>query len=325
MCQCSKVSVIIPTYNRCESLKNAIRSVINQTYQNLEIIVVDDGSTDSTKESLVQFGDRIKVICQENQGPSIARNIGVSHSSGEILTFLDSDDTWHHQKIEKQVHLLSQLGPKIVCCISNSILENSKGATTTSFHLAQLPSNLGAGVLLNPTELLTNRFLLFNQAVAIRKSAFQTLGGFNRDLTILEDHDLALRLSILGPWAILSDLLVFKKESDDGYGKYARNNRINELKVVRKILLNFKISHDHSRNINFCIDHELEHITKLINIESNFDERCVLQNSRYYMSYYIYKIQRKLDRLTRIHLNPKVVSANQWLMKSIQNNETNNY
>ena len=102
------VSVVIASYNRAQFVEDAIRSVQNQTLDDVEIIVVDDGSTDSTHNILNNFGESISVINQLNQGRSSARNTGVNNSKGDYIAFLDSDDTWLYDKLDKQLDLLSQ-------------------------------------------------------------------------------------------------------------------------------------------------------------------------------------------------------------------------
>ena len=102
-----KISVIIPTYNRRLSIEVAIKSVLSQSYKEFELIIIDDGSTDKTKE-LIEFIDdrRIQYFYQENQGSSVARNLGVEKSEGDFIAFLDSDDCWLEDKLEKQFSFL---------------------------------------------------------------------------------------------------------------------------------------------------------------------------------------------------------------------------
>src|SRR5258705_13939604 len=104
----SQVSVVIPTHNRSEFLRSAIASVLGQTYQDFELIVVDDASTDSTAEVVVSFNDsRIKFIRhQTNQGGSAARNTGIRASKCDYIAFLDDDDEWSPRKLSKQVEVL---------------------------------------------------------------------------------------------------------------------------------------------------------------------------------------------------------------------------
>jgi glycosyltransferase involved in cell wall biosynthesis len=97
------VSVVIPTYNYAQYLREAIDSVLGQTYSAIEIIVVDDGSSDNSREVLAGYGAKIKAIFQKNQGVSAARNRGIAESSGDFLAFLDPDDAWLPEKIEKQI------------------------------------------------------------------------------------------------------------------------------------------------------------------------------------------------------------------------------
>src|SRR4051812_26873537 len=98
----SLVSVIIPTYNRANVVSEAVESVLNQTYSKVELIVVDDGSTDDTLEKLRRFGNTITVITQENAGPSAARNAGIANARGDLIAFLDSDDLWLPTNLERQ-------------------------------------------------------------------------------------------------------------------------------------------------------------------------------------------------------------------------------
>lgn len=110
------VSVIIPTYNRANLLSNAVDSVLAQDYQAIEVIVVDDGSTDGTQAVARQFGDRIKYIKRKNGGPAAARNTGIAASSGEIIALLDSDDLWLPGKLQKQMPLFDDAQVKIAHC-----------------------------------------------------------------------------------------------------------------------------------------------------------------------------------------------------------------
>lgn len=202
------VSVIIPTYNRQAIIGDAVRSALAQTYPRLEIIVVDDGSNDGTDEVLRGFGDAIRVVHQKNAGPSAARNRGVACARGEIIAFLDSDDAWLPSKVASQVALLEKLGPEVPCCLCNIYLPHAPYGRETSFALAGLTPELDEGAWHNPTEILVTRFILFNQAVAIRKQALEKAGLFNPSLNLLEDYDLALRLSFVGPWGFIRSPLV---------------------------------------------------------------------------------------------------------------------
>ncbi|HTS19764.1 MAG TPA: glycosyltransferase family A protein [Verrucomicrobiae bacterium] len=203
------VSVIIPTYNRAGTIERTINSVLAQSWGSMEILVVDDGSTDHTADVLSGFGDRIRVIRQSNRGPSGARNAGIRAARGEVISFLDSDDEWLPDKTERQVKLLQateSLG--VVCCVCNTRMEFAN-RTTTSFAVSLLQPSLREGIWTNPAEVLVTRFLLFNQVVAVRRQALEQAGYFREDLPfgLNDDYDLAVRLSLLGPWAFIADPL----------------------------------------------------------------------------------------------------------------------
>lgn len=229
------VSVVIPTYNRAGIIAKAVSSVLTQTYREIEVIIVDDGSTDDTSAALAEFGERIRVIRQSNAGPSAARNRGAAVARGEYLAFLDSDDIWLPGKIERQVQLMEFVGPEVCCCVTDCEVQNSSGKWTTSFELAGLSSAPEAGYLLNPGEILATRFLLYNQVVMIRSAVFQSIGGFHQNLWQLEDHHLALRMAIRGVWAVVSDPQVVKQEQHDSLGRQVRDETIKHLDAVEKV------------------------------------------------------------------------------------------
>ena len=203
------VSVIIPVYNRAGTIESAVDSVLSQTYRPLEIIVVDDGSTDGTVDVLARYGEKIRLIRQDNQGPSGARNTGIKAATGEIISFLDSDDSWLPKKTERQVKLLQRASSfGVGCCVCNAQMIHSDGRSVSSFAMADLKPARAEGIWSNPAEMLLTRFLFFNQVVAVRREMLERAGLFRQDLRIMEDYDLALRLSLSGPWAFINDPLV---------------------------------------------------------------------------------------------------------------------
>ncbi len=115
------VSVVIPNFNGAKFIAEAINSVLSQTYEKYEIIVVNDGSTDNSLEILEAFSDKITVIQSENYGAAHARNLGILHSKGEYISLLDADDYWHVQKLEKQIDSITSSNSDLVYCASNVI------------------------------------------------------------------------------------------------------------------------------------------------------------------------------------------------------------
>lgn len=220
------VSVVIPTHNRASTVTSAIDSVLAQTYRRLEVIVVDDGSDDGTSRRLESYRNRITVVRQRRAGPSAARNRGAALASGSILAFLDSDDFWMRGKIARQVGLLQRAGPSVCCCVCNAVVFDEEGRRVgESFQFAGIRPPFMQGLWSNPQEVLATRFLLFNQVVAIRREAFERCRGFNENLDLLEDHDMALRLARQGSWALIRDPLVVKRNGSDGIGVRCMNDR----------------------------------------------------------------------------------------------------
>src|SRR5713226_2266618 len=197
------VSAIIPTHNRAHIICEAVESVLGQTYSHIEVIVVDDGSTDDTLARLKQYGDRIRVVSQVNSGPSAARNRGIAASRGELIAFLDSDDIWLPQKIELQVALLQRAGASVPCCLCNCTIIYRDDRRSSSFKVSDTTPNRSAGLWMNPAEVFSTRFILFNQAAAIRRAFLDRVGYFDESLLFAEDYELALRLALQGPWIIM--------------------------------------------------------------------------------------------------------------------------
>lgn len=238
------VSVIIPTYNREKTIERAVNSVLAQTWKELEIIVVDDGSTDRTDEILRAYGNKIRFIRQQNSGASAARNTGIRAATGEIISFLDSDDEWLPEKTERQVKLLQRTESSgVVCCICNARMLRSSGVVN-SFEVTGLYPESVAGIWENPAQVLIDHFLLFNQVAAVWRKVLDRCGYFREDLRILEDYDLALRLALAGPWAFIRDSLVIWHE-DAGSG-LSRN--VNQLDICQRAL---QILDDLSDSVQF--------------------------------------------------------------------------
>lgn len=188
-----RVSVIIPTYNRKDYVQEAIDSVLAQTYTDYEIIVVDDGSTDGTGEALqARYGDRIRYVWQENQGESVARNRGIEMARGEYVAFLDSDDMWLPEKLEKQIAFLSE-NPEIKLVFSSAVMidaggriigDDSRKATATP------PKPLTLEELCFRTHVLSTSTVLMAAAL------LRSIGGFDPSLRYAEDYDLWMRLRL---------------------------------------------------------------------------------------------------------------------------------
>lgn len=171
------VSVIIPTYNRENTIKESINSVLNQTYKDIELIVVDDGSSDGTIDVVRSIKDsRLKYIQQENQGACVARNNGISIAAGEYIAFQDSDDAWSEDKLEKQVPILEN-NPEvdIVCCKTECTRSN--GTFFTS--------------LTNKPEGFVEPYGISTQTLLVRREVFSDT-KFDPLVTRYQDLDFLL-------------------------------------------------------------------------------------------------------------------------------------
>ena len=180
-----EVSVVIPTYNRAESIGDFIASVLNQTFQNYEIIIVNDGSTDETEIQISKFSDaRIKLISHQiNKGAPAARNTGIRTSQGEFIAFLDSDDRWLPEKLQIQTDYLKN-SPKIGSCSTGYY----KYKPEIGF-IASKPENPGANWL---KHLLTTMDLSFGTTLLVRKICFDKSGLFDENFPRHEDWDWVL-------------------------------------------------------------------------------------------------------------------------------------
>lgn len=181
------VSVIIPTFNRRALVREAVVSVCAQRRTAFEIIVVDDGSSDGTPEALVQeFGSRIRIVATENRGVAAARNLGVRHSRGELLAFLDSDDLWLADKLAAQLALFTQQPETQICQTEEIWIRNGVRVNTCKHH--RKPS----GDIFAPS---LRRCLVSPSAVMLRRTLFECVGGFDESLPACEDYDLWLRIA----------------------------------------------------------------------------------------------------------------------------------
>ena len=188
----SKVSVIIPTYNRAEFLGSAIESALKQTFTDLEIIVSDDMSTDNTRELVESFEDqRIRYILNKGEkGPSAARNTAILASKGEYIAFLDDDDEWLPDKLQKQVELLDNSRPNICGVYSNRLFIEKKTGKIIS-------DNPGTEILEgNLLNQLIIKSPIHTSTVVIRKSCLDEIGLFDETISYMEDYDLWIRLSM---------------------------------------------------------------------------------------------------------------------------------
>ena len=185
-----RVSVIIPTYNQASYLPAAIKSVLEQTFQDFEIIVVNDGSTDNTSQEVINFSDpRLRYFSQENRGLSAARNTGIQASVGEYIAFLDSDDVWLPQKLELQVALLDSRPEAALIYSDACLFDDRTGAVTGKFLDGK---RVFSGKVLK--HLLSIQFIK-PSTVVVRRGVFETVGRFDESIREVQDREMWLRIA----------------------------------------------------------------------------------------------------------------------------------
>lgn len=198
-----EVSVIIPAYNRAHCINRAMQSVRSQTFKDMEIIVVNDGSTDNTEEIVMSIPDeRIRYIhCETNRGPGAARNEGLKAARGKYIAFLDSDDEWLPEKIEKQVTLMESLSEDWgICYTSWHIIKDG------STKITSIPKPVKNDNLLRHFAFGKSSFHI--PTLIIRKACIDHVGHFDERLWRWEDRELLLRIFKLYKMAVISEPLV---------------------------------------------------------------------------------------------------------------------
>ena len=184
-----KVSVIIPTYNSAQFIIETLESVFAQTYKNYEVIVVDDGSTDNTKEVLKPYMSKIRYIYKENGGPASARNVGIKNARGEYIAFLDSDDLWLPEKLEKQIRYFEK-HPEIDMVFADCIRFGEEVSNTPRNYTKHLISN----------DMFVNIWwynIVPTSTVMVKRVCFDKVGLFDESKEIegTEDAEMWLRIT----------------------------------------------------------------------------------------------------------------------------------
>jgi glycosyltransferase involved in cell wall biosynthesis len=196
------VSIIIPTYNRASWLLEAVESVFEQTVRDFELIIIDDGSTDDTAESLKKSARPFMYRFQENQGVSHARNQGLLSARGKWIAFLDSDDLWLPKKLESQLRFLSENPEACICQTEEIWIRNGRRVNPGKKH-----QKFSGDVFVPSLKLC----LVSPSAVMIRNDLFEQVGLFDETLPACEDYDLWLRIAARFPIFLLDQPLVIKR------------------------------------------------------------------------------------------------------------------
>jgi glycosyltransferase involved in cell wall biosynthesis len=204
-----RVSVIIATYNRETLLKRAIDSVLSQTFDDYELIVVDDGSSDGTAE-LVRGYERVKYLRQENQGKSIALNNALKVAAGEWVAFLDSDDYWLPEKLGRQIRILDDLQDSgCGACFTDGQFMNNPAMNMTVFEFYGRKYDGASGLLPNPVATLADSSAGISVVTLLcRADVIRKVGGFDPLLRFTEDYDFVFRLALVTSYCFVNLPLV---------------------------------------------------------------------------------------------------------------------
>ncbi|MCS3800569.1 glycosyltransferase family 2 protein [Niastella sp. OAS944] len=214
------VSVILTTYNRAQLVMESIYSVLNQTYADLELIIVDDGSTDTTEELVNALPDpRIRYYKMPHTGrTAVLKNAAIRHAKGNLIAFIDSDDTWMENKLEKQVQLLNR-HPEIGFTITDAITFRS-GKVLSPRTYTKRQGIEYANIFNRLTE---NRFVVYNPTLVMRRSCVDKTGWFNEDMLFCSDYHFNMRLAYYFAAGIIYESLIWRRMHD--------NNRTTSISV----------------------------------------------------------------------------------------------
>ena len=259
-----KISVIIPTFNRRYVLHRAIESVVNQTRPPIEIIVVDDGSTDGTKDWLANSFPSVKYIYHDNKGVSSARNIGIEVSKGSWVSFLDSDDEWMPTKLEEQENHINK-NPEIKFCHTNEIwIRNGVRVNQMKKH-----QKYGGDIF----EKCLDICRISPSSVLIKKDVLDKIGLFDESLKVCEDYDMWLR------WASRFSVLFLDRQLIIKYGGHSDQlSRVNSgieryrIKSLENLLNSHILSEVQSRHARDQLVIKLKIYAKGLEKRNRLDE-----------------------------------------------------
>ena len=230
-----KVSVIIPAYNMADLTLLTVKSVLNQTYENIEIIVVDDGSKDETREVLKEVEEKIKYVYKENGGASSARNLGIINATGEYIALLDCDDLYLPEKIEKAVKALDN-DPQIGFVHTGAYFINSEGYQVKEYH----PKNKKReGNIFS--KLLRGNYIC-NSTVVARRECFEKCGTFDETIFVPADWDMWLRISAQYNAGYIDEpLTIYRIPEGDDRLNYSAESKLDQLIVLEKVFKNNEV------------------------------------------------------------------------------------
>lgn len=294
------VSVIIPVYNSTMYIGEAIESVLKQSFEDYEIIIIDDGSTEDIKGAIHRFldeYDNIRLVRQNNLGPGPARNTGIRLAKGKWIAFLDADDVWLPEKLEKQIAYLKKYPDALVsggrqeldCTSGQTVLTESK---VFFKNFAKRAETL--------TYLLEVSYFCPLSSLVMKKKYIEDVGMFDKSLATVEDDDLIFRLVRKHPFYCISDVVVLRRKHKENMTTcLALEARIkNKYKVTKKILTLVADSELIKRKTDI-LGHWTEEFIKRHIYWKNYGYalKWLLTGIVLYPQYYLIRIQKKAKKI----------------------------
>ena len=246
------VSVVIPTYNRSAFVAKAVDSVLHQIFTDYELIVVDDGSTDNTKDTLNKYGDRITYIYQNNSGVSVARNSGITSARGKWLAFLDSDDEWKPNYLTEQISRANKV-TRLSMQSANCLFTARNGDSQTYFEINNaIAAFRGMDYLFieRPFSFVVTHGPWQVGSTIFLRDAITKAGLFDTNIAISEDFDFMARVSLQGPFGMINKELVNiyrRNESTECLTNQAPKDPLGSRKSFERIYENLKLL----QNLNY--------------------------------------------------------------------------
>jgi glycosyltransferase involved in cell wall biosynthesis len=285
------ISVVIPVYNGEKTIQQTINSVLNQTFKDWELIIIDDGSQDSTVKIIREIEDsRIRIFSYDNGGLALSRNRGIDHAEGEYITFLDADDLWTPDKLEAQFQALQENPEAMVAYSWTDYIDESSQFLHSGRHIT-INGNIYQ-------HLLVNNFLENGSNPLIRKQALNQVGEFDTSLKAGEDWDMWLRLAAHYQFVAVPLPQILYRVSTGSMSSQIKNQERECLKVIEKA---FKSAPESQQNLK-CLS--LSNLYKYLTFKAIEDSP-----SRQNAGIAAYCLWQYCKYKPELLLNPKIIMS----------------
>lgn len=229
------VSVVIPVYNGEKYIEECLQSVYRQSYRPIEVIVIDDGSADNSVNLISQFPDEKKLISQRNTDVSQARNVGIQNAEGQFIAFIDQDDIWEKEKLEKQVRAFREK-PGTDLVFTDSLKFNDKGERRHPRDKHEIASRLNDQ---NLFSTLVMKNVLMPSAVMVKKESIEKAGLFESTFKTCGDYEMWLRMAAMGmKFLYLPEPLALYRQHAENTYKNSQIMHKDRLKALDSIFAN---------------------------------------------------------------------------------------